>query len=195
MTEAVRDFAAFIDRDGTINVDVDFLSKPEQLQLIPRSAEAIRLLNELNIPVIVITNQSGIARGIFREDDLHGIHRELDKQLQFAGAKIDGYYYCPHHPNDGVAPYVTDCECRKPKPGMLKQAQKKFTIDLTKSFLVGDKAIDIRTGKSVGAISIQVSTGYGTAESQLCSRERDYYAADLYEAVEYIAKTVHEREH
>lgn len=185
-----KDFAVFIDRDGTINIDVDFLSKPEQLQLIPRSAEAIRTLNELNIPVIVITNQSGIARGIFSEEDLFAIHNALDDVLLHYGAHVDAYYYCPHHPTDGIAPYVKDCDCRKPKPGMLKEAEKRFNLNLHHSFVVGDKCIDIQTGKAVGATAIQVSTGYGKDEAHLCESERDFFASDLFEAVGYIIKTL-----
>ena len=183
---AQADFAVFIDRDGTINVDVDFLSSPNQLQIIPRSAEAIRELNDLNIPVVVITNQSGIARGLFSEEDLKVVHQAMDTMLQTSNASILAYYYCPHHPNDGIAPYVKDCHCRKPKAGMLKDAQTKFGFNLQKSFVVGDKCIDVQTGKSVGAISIQVATGYGIAEKDLCGDIRDYYAVDLYDAVQFI---------
>lgn len=180
------DFAVFIDRDGTINVDVDFLSSPSQLQLIPRSAEAIHELNELGIPVVVITNQSGIARGLFSEDDLRVVHSTLDTMLGTFSAKVLAYYYCPHHPDDGIAPYVKLCECRKPKPGMLNEAKTTYGFDLKRSFVVGDKCIDIQTGKSVGAVSIQVSTGYGAAEKNSCADIRDHYAVDLYEAVQFI---------
>ena len=183
---AQADFAVFVDRDGTINVDVDFLSSPGQLQLIPRSAEAIRELNELNIPVVVITNQSGIARGLFSEDDLKIVHRALDVMLLEQHASILDYFYCPHHPSEGIAPYVRDCECRKPSPGMLNNAKAKYGFDLQRSFVVGDKEIDIRTGKSVGAVSIQVATGYGAAEKELTTGIRDYYASDLYDAVQFI---------
>jgi D-glycero-D-manno-heptose 1,7-bisphosphate phosphatase len=183
---AIKDFAVFIDRDGTINVDVDFLSTPDQLQLIPRSAEAIRTLNEHGVPVIVITNQSGIARGLYTEEDLRKVHDALDGMLKLSGAKIDRYYYCPHHPSDGIAPYVTQCLCRKPKPGMLHSAQKEFGFDLTRSFVVGDKRIDMEAGRAVGACSIQVSTGYGERERQIAEQYRDHYASDLFEAVQYI---------
>lgn len=178
--------AVFVDRDGTINVDVDFLSSPAQLQLIPRSADAIRELNELNIPVIVITNQSGIARGLFTEEELGVVHRAMDGELFKYGAKVLAYYYCPHHPSGSIAQYTIDCTCRKPKPGMLIEAAAKFNFNLKRSFVVGDKCIDVQTGKSVGAISIQVATGYGKAEKDLCSSDRDCYAADLYDAVQFI---------
>lgn len=189
---AQKDFAVFVDRDGTINVDVDFLSTPDQLQLIPRSAQAIRELNELEIPVVVITNQSGIARGLYTEDDLKEIHRALDAMLLKEHATILEYFYCPHHPREGIAPYVRNCDCRKPNPGMLLDAQQQFGFDLKRSFVVGDKAIDIRTGKAVGAVSIQVSTGYGQAEQELCAGLRDHYAADLYDAVQFIKSTLNQ---
>ncbi len=181
-----NDFAVFIDRDGTINVDVDFLSSPDQLQLIPRSAEAIKVLNDLGIPVIVITNQSGIARGLYSEADLHRVHSAMDEMLKRYGATISAYYFCPHHPTDGIAPYVKDCVCRKPKPGMLLRAKKKFGFDLRRSFIVGDKCVDVQAGKSVGAVAIQVSTGYGIEEKGLCADIRDYYAVDLFDAVQFI---------
>ena len=187
---AQRDFAVFVDRDGTINVDVDFLSSPDQLQLIPRSAQAIRELNELDIPVVVITNQSGIARGLYSEEDLKGIHHALDSMLLKEHATILEYFYCPHHPREGIAPYVRSCECRKPNPGMLLEAQERYGFDLERSFVVGDKAIDVRTGKAVGAVSIQVATGYGAAEKELCAGLRDHYAADLYDAVQFIKSTL-----
>jgi D-glycero-D-manno-heptose 1,7-bisphosphate phosphatase len=183
---AHTDFAVFVDRDGTINVDVDFLSSPSQLQLIPRSADAIRELNELNIPVVVITNQSGIARGLYSEDDLKDIHAAMDTMLHSSQATIQAYYYCPHHPTNGIEPYVKDCECRKPKAGMLLEAQKKFGFNLKRSFVVGDKCVDIQMGKSVGAVSVQVATGYGSSEKELCNELRDYYAQDLYDAVQFI---------
>lgn len=182
----MQDLAVFVDRDGTINVDVDFLSSPAQLQLIPRSAEAIRELNDLGIPVVVITNQSGIARGIFSEQDLTAVHDALDRILEEHGASVARYLYCPHHPTDGIAPYVTVCDCRKPKTGMLEQAQKEFGFDLTRSFVVGDKKIDVQAGRNAGAVSIQVATGYGERERDSAAPFRDHYAADLFDAVQYI---------
>lgn len=190
----LRDFAVFVDRDGTINVDVDFLSSPEQIQFIPRSAEAIRILNTLTIPVIVITNQSGIARGIFSEEDLRNIHRSFSAELEKYGASVQEYFYCPHHPSEGNILYVKDCSCRKPKPGMLLDAQKKYGFNLERSFVIGDKCIDVETGKNVGATTIQVATGYGTKEKDLCLNSRDFFAQDLFEAVERIQTILLKRE-
>ena len=180
------EFAVFVDRDGTINVDVDFLSTPSQIQLISRSAEAIRELNVRKIPVIVITNQSGIARGMYTEDDLLAVHAEMDRLLAAEGASVTEYFYCPHHADDGIGPYKVDCECRKPKPGMLLTAAKKYGIDLSRSFVIGDKCVDMQAGRAVGATTMQVATGYGVKEKNLCSSSRDFFAVDLYNAVRYI---------
>lgn len=187
------EFAVFVDRDGTINVDVDFLSAPGQIQLIPRSALAIRDLNDLGIPVIVITNQSGIARGLYSETDLTAIHAAMNGMLAEENAKITEYFYCPHHPTDGIARYVTDCDCRKPKPGMLIAAQKKYGFDLKRSYLVGDKCVDMQAARSVGATAVQVATGYGAGEKDLCAGSRDHFAADLYEAVQFIKNHLQKR--
>jgi D-glycero-D-manno-heptose 1,7-bisphosphate phosphatase len=189
----LQNFAVFVDRDGTINVDVDFLSSPHQLALIPGSGEAIRSLNELFIPVIVITNQSGIARGIFSEADLAEIHHALDGILDKFGAHVDAYYYCPHHPTDGSDPYVKVCDCRKPMSGMAIQAQQKFNLDLQKSYVVGDKAVDILFGKHIGATSVQVATGYGEKEKSSTEAIRDFYASNLFEAVNFIKRNLSER--
>lgn len=181
-------YAVFVDRDGTINVDVDFLSSPSQIQLIPRSADAIRELNALEIPVVVITNQSGIARGLYTEDDLRKVHRAMDDELKKTGASVLEYLYCPHHPEGTLPQYRIECECRKPKAGMLNRAKEKYGFDLARSFVVGDKSIDVQTGKAVGAVSIQVATGYGLKEKELGAGERDFYATDLYDAVQFIKK-------
>lgn len=190
----LSEFAVFIDRDGTINVDVDFLSSPSQLQLIPRSAEAIRELNDLGIAVVVITNQSGIARGLYTEDDLRRVHEAMDSELKKFGATVLEYFYCPHHPEEGLPPYRIECECRKPKPGMLNQAKQKYGFSLTRSFVVGDKCIDVQTGKAVGAVAIQVATGYGEKEKLLCGNIRDYFASDLYDAVQFIKQQLTSRQ-
>ncbi len=193
MDIAASEIAVFIDRDGTINVDVDHLSSPEQLHFIPRSIAAIRELNELQIKVIVITNQSGIARRYFSEDDVRAVHQAMSDELAKHGASVTDYFYCPHHPSDGFPPYIRECECRKPKPGMLLDAKKKYHLDLQHSFVVGDKCIDVQTGKAVGALSIQVSTGYGADEKEMCAADRDYFAEDLFDAVQFIKKILSQR--
>jgi D-glycero-D-manno-heptose 1,7-bisphosphate phosphatase len=191
-----RSIAIFLDRDGTINEDVNFLSSPEQVILINGSAEAIREMNELGLKVIVFTNQSGIARGYFTEEDLHRVHSRLDELLSQSGARIDAYYYCPHHPTEGNGKYKIECECRKPKDGMLRRASNEQNIDLKKSFVVGDRCIDIQAGKTAGATTILVLTGYGLQEYEKCKSENyepDFVVKNLKEAVEIIKKCLMER--
>ncbi len=191
-----RYIAVFLDRDGTINEDVNFLSSPEQVILIDWSVEAIKEMNELGLKIIVFTNQSGIARGYFTEDDLHKIHSRLDELLSQSGARIDAYYYCPHHPTEGNGEYKVECECRKPKDGMLQRASREQNIDLKKSFVVGDRCVDIKAGKTAGAKTILVLTGYGRQEYEKCKNENyepDFVAKDLKEAVEIIKKCLMEK--
>jgi D-glycero-D-manno-heptose 1,7-bisphosphate phosphatase len=180
----------FLDRDGTINEDVDYLSSPLALQLIPGSAEAIRKANELGVKVFVVTNQSGIARGILTEAQLGEVHERLRELLRETGARIDAFYYCPHHAELGTSPYRMECDCRKPKTGMLRQAAAEFDIDLKKSFMIGDKMIDVQTGVNAGTTTILVLTGYGKKELALCRDGRlhpDHVAENLLEAVQHVS--------
>ena len=189
--------AIFLDRDGTINEEVDFLVSHEHLRLISESAEAVREARKLGFKVFIITNQSGIARGMLTEKQLSDIHRTLLSKLQAQGASIDAIYYCPHHPDFGSGSFRRDCECRKPKPGMAVQAAHDFDIDLQKSFFIGDKMIDVQTGNNAGGNSILVLTGYGKQELDLCRQNSvrvDYVAADLYDAIQYIKRTVRQEQ-
>lgn len=153
--------AIFIDRDGTINEDFGYISKPSDLVIYPWVAEAVRLINEAEFKTIVVTNQSGVARGIYTEDDLRIIHTRMISELQKQSARIDGVYYCPHHPDYGDERYRRECECRKPSPGMLHAAAREHKIDLARSFVIGDKASDINLASNVGAKGALVLTGYG----------------------------------
>lgn len=185
----------FIDRDGTINTEVDFLTRPEELQLIPHAAEAIREANRLGIKTIVITNQSGIARGLLSENDVHAVHQKLEELLSERGAHIDAIYYCPHHPDYGTPQYRKDCTCRKPKTGMLEQAAQKFGINLRSSFVVGDRWVDMKAGEQAGCGTILVLTGYGATEREECERTTrvDYVAQDLYAAWQYIKQRLQQQ--
>src|SRR5215510_12367703 len=146
--------AIFIDRDGTLNEDIGYVSTADELVLYPWAAEAVRLINESGFKAIVITNQSGIARGFCTESDLHVIHAQMIEELAVEGARVDAIYYCPHHPDDA-------CECRKPRTGLLEAASRDHDIDLAHSFVVGDKASDINLATNAGASSALVLTGYG----------------------------------
>jgi D-glycero-D-manno-heptose 1,7-bisphosphate phosphatase len=146
--------ALFLDRDGVLIEEAPYISSPEQVRLLPGVGEAVARVNRAGVPVIVVTNQSGIARGLFTEADLHAIHRRLDELLARWGAHIDRYYYCPHHPEMGPPEYRRACTCRKPAPGMLLQAAQDFGLDLTKSFLVGDRLTDAQAGMAAGCRTI-----------------------------------------
>lgn len=176
----------FLDRDGVISVEKEHLHKKSDMEIIPRSAEAIKIFNDSNYKVIVITNQPVIARGLCTLEELAEIHKYMETLLAKEGAKLDKIYFCPHHPKAGNNPkYTKDCECRKPKPGMILQAQKDFDIkDLSKCHMIGDKMSDIHTGKSAGCKTILVKTGYGgKAGENLENIAPSFYASDLYDAV------------
>lgn len=154
--------AIFIDRDGTINEDRGYISNPDDLIIYPWVAEAVRLINKAGLKTIVVTNQSGVARGLYTEDDLRLIHILMISELQKQGARIDGVYYCPHHSDYGDERYRRKCECRKPAPGMLHTAAREHGIDLAHSLVIGDKASDINLASTVGARGALVLTGYGS---------------------------------
>ena len=135
--------AAFLDRDGVLNVDRGYAHKPEDIEMIPDAAAAVRLLNEADYYVFVVTNQSGVARGLYSEADIDQVHRHMQDILKTGGAHIDAYYYCPHHPDGSVKEFAIQCRCRKPEPGMLEQAARTWPIDLERSFLIGDRDHDL----------------------------------------------------
>lgn len=165
--------AAFIDRDGTLIEEVNFLSSVDDLRVFPFTHEALRLLKDAGFLVIVLTNQSGIGRGIVEEQSMHAIHDEMQSQV---GNLIDAFYFCPHLPCDG-------CTCRKPSIGMIESARADFQIDLDGSWMFGDKRIDVETGWNAGIRSAMVMTGYGRAHSKLLDTKPDVLADDLLDAV------------
>jgi D-glycero-D-manno-heptose 1,7-bisphosphate phosphatase len=169
----------FFDRDGTICVDVGYLKDPNEVELLKRSADAIRLLNERKIPIVVVTNQSGVSRGYFPEETIHKANKRLEELLAKENVYVDAIYYCPHHPDGG-------CHCRKPEPGMVEEGAKKLNINVKKSFVVGDKATDVELGQNVGAKTILLLTGYG--EEEKGKSKPDYIVNDLYDAVQIIIK-------
>jgi D-glycero-D-manno-heptose 1,7-bisphosphate phosphatase len=181
--------AVFFDRDGTLNEEVEFLSAPEQLRLIPGAGRAVRAVNENGFLAVVVSNQSGIARGLFTEADLIPIHAKFRQELGASGARIDRIYYCPHHPTAGIPPYRVDCDCRKPRTGMLRRAEEEMGVDLSGSYVIGDRTVDVLAGRNAGAKGILVLTGYGMTAAGEC-RERgivpDYIAPSVGEAVNFI---------
>lgn len=180
--------AVFLDRDGTINEELDYLADPDRLALYPGAAEAIAALNAAGLPVVVITNQSGVARGRLDEETLARIHAALRERLAAAGARVDLILYCPHHPELGGERYRRDCACRKPRPGMLEEAARRLDLDLARSWVVGDSARDLEAGAAVGARGILVATGKGADEYERLSAagRAPERAADLAAAVRSI---------
>jgi len=187
--------AVFMDRDGTISEETDYLKDPCDLNILPGALDAIRLINENQIKAVVITNQSGVARGYFSEEMVEKIHLRLMELLGEKGVFLDGIYYCPHHPEVGPPQYRKKCNCRKPALGMLNLASTELEIDLSHSYVIGDKLTDIEPAYKVGAKGILVLTGYGKDEMESLNegakRQPHYIARDILEAVNWILQDLH----
>jgi len=178
--EAKKWQAVFLDRDGTINEEVGYLDRMEKLQLIPGAAEAIRLINKSGMKAVIVTNQSGVARGVFDEAFVEKTHTHLRDILRAEGASLDGIYYCPHHPTEGRVEYLKICDCRKPAPGMLLRAAEELRIDPNHSYMVGDTLKDIEAGAKAGAQGILVRTGFGEeAAAELGADEEPQKNGDM----------------
>jgi D-glycero-D-manno-heptose 1,7-bisphosphate phosphatase len=156
--------AVFLDRDGTIIEEVGYLDRPERVEFFPWTIDAIRVLNRAGLALVLVSNQSGVARGFFGEDVVDAVHKRMADLLAEGGAHIDAYYYCPHHPDGKVRRYAQACGCRKPGRGLVDRAVQEFGIDPAKSFVVGDRWLDVALGRAVGAQSVLVRTGYGASE-------------------------------
>jgi D-glycero-D-manno-heptose 1,7-bisphosphate phosphatase len=184
--------AVFLDRDGTLTEEVGYVNHPSRLRLLPRAGEAVRRLNAAGVPAVVVTNQAGIARGYFNEDVLHAVNAELRAQLAREGAYLDALYFCAHHPSEGVPPFRRQCDCRKPKPGLLLRAAAELDLDLGRSVMIGDKASDLEVGPAVNARGVLVLTGYGRGEWEYQPEKflvrPDHVARDLLDAVEWVLK-------
>jgi D-glycero-D-manno-heptose 1,7-bisphosphate phosphatase len=188
---AIRaDGAVFLDRDGTITEEIGYVRDLADFRLMKDSAEAIRLLNGNGVKTIVVTNQSGVARGYYDESQVQRVNRRLESLVTEQGARLDGVYYCPHHPTEGNGPLTFPCGCRKPEPGLLFRAEMDHGVRLSQSYVVGDKMTDIELARRVGATGILVLTGYGRGELERHRRaggiEPDYVAEDLLSAVRWI---------
>lgn len=186
-----RQRAIFLDRDGTMNVSKGFISNADDLELIPGTIEAIKAINKSGALAIIITNQPVIARGECSFEELHNIHNKLKTLLGEKGAFVDDIFYCPHHPDKGFEGEVPelkfDCECRKPKTGMIDEAVKKYNIDLSKSYMVGDSTMDLELARNAGVKSVLVDTGFAGNDGKY-DRSCDIEAKDLLDAVEKIIK-------
>ena len=174
MSPAAR-AGVFLDRDGTIIEEIGYLDRVERVVFYPWTVDAVRALNRAGLPVVLVTNQSGVARGFFSESVVEAVHRHIASMLEAGGAHIDAYYYCPHHPDGKVQGYAQHCDCRKPGRGLVDRAALELGIDPTRSFVVGDRWLDVALARAVGAQSILVRTGYGLTEE---ARPPDGLVAD-----------------
>jgi D-glycero-D-manno-heptose 1,7-bisphosphate phosphatase len=183
--------AVFIDRDGTISEEVGYINHPSRFRLFPFAAAAIKHLNDAGWLAIIVTNQAGVARGYFSEDMIKNVHAEMTKELEHGSARLDAIYYCAHHPSVGEPPYRFDCDCRKPKPGLISRAARDLNIDLAGSWMVGDRYSDVELARNAGVKSMFVLSGYGRGEweHQRSSWivQPDLVAENLLEAVRVIA--------
>ncbi|MCX5800694.1 MAG: HAD family hydrolase [Candidatus Eisenbacteria bacterium] len=178
-------WAVFVDRDGTIIDETGYLSDPDGVRILPHASSGLRKLNRIGIPVIVVSNQSGIARRMFTAEDVERVNQRMRDLLAADGARVDAIYFCPHHPD-----YDVECDCRKPRPGLLVAASKERGISLKESFMVGDKLIDMQAGRAAETSTVFVRTGDGQKELQAAGAEisavADAVCEDLSEAVEWI---------
>jgi D-glycero-D-manno-heptose 1,7-bisphosphate phosphatase len=182
--------AVFIDRDGTLAHEVGYVNDVSRFRLFPWSIEAVRLINRSGYLAVMVTNQAGVARGYFPEPAVREVHERLQAALADGAARLDGIYYCPHHPDAGEPPYRQDCDCRKPRPGLLTRAASDLGIDLARSWVVGDRQGDLQVAWAVGARGVMVKTGYGRGElrhhAPSWARQPDLVAEHLLEAVSRI---------
>lgn len=182
--------AVFLDRDGVLIKEVGYLDDLKNVSFYKGNIEAIKLLRTNDYKIIVVSNQSGVARGYFTEKFVRKTHNFIQNKLKRYGLKIDAFYYCPHHIKDvKIKKYFKDCFCRKPKPGMVLKAKKRFNIDLKKSWVIGDKLTDIKLGKNVNIKTILVLTGFGKNERKNAKEIKpDYIAGNLLRAVQTILR-------
>jgi D-glycero-D-manno-heptose 1,7-bisphosphate phosphatase len=182
--------AVFIDRDGTISEEVGYVNHPSRYRVFPFAAEAVKLINDAGWLAVLVTNQAGVARGYFKEELIASVHDQLRQELARGGARLDAVYYCPHHPSVGDAPYRADCDCRKPKPGLITRAAEELQIDLARSWMVGDRYGDTELARNAGTRAALVLTGYGRGEfeyqREAWRHQPDLIADNLLEAVREI---------
>jgi D-glycero-D-manno-heptose 1,7-bisphosphate phosphatase len=189
--------AVFLDRDGTINEQMGYVNHISRFRMLPGAAEAIALLNLHTIPAVIVTNQSGLARGYFPASLLDAVHEKMRRELIEKNAHVDGIYICPHHPEAKEERYRKNCDCRKPKPGLLLQASAELDLDLEHSYVVGDRWSDISTAATCGAKGLLVLTGYGRGELEYLSAVQNvtasHVAENLLDAVEWIISDMGKR--
>lgn len=182
--------AVFLDRDGTLIEDAGYLDRLSQIKLLPRAAEALKLLRKAGFYLFVVSNQSGVARGYFPESRVRKVHRKLQAMLRAKGARIDRFFYCPHYPGGKVKSYAKVCGCRKPRPGMVKQAARSYPVDLKRSYVVGDKRDDLllaRKAKAAGGLLVLTGNGRQSAKDLKRSPlPKSVVVSDILKAGEWI---------
>ncbi len=190
-----KNVAVFLDRDGVINEEVGYLDDLDKFKVIPCAFDAIKLINESGMKAVVISNQSGVARGMITEEFVKRTNDYLQIILCKRGVCIDNFYYCPHHPTEGQEPYRRICDCRKPAPGMFSAAARDLNINLKLSYMIGDRFLDMEAAKKVGVKGVLVKTGYGSEllqddgpNTETVNGKPDHIAADILEAVKWILK-------
>ena len=199
--------AIFIDRDGTLIEEIGHLHRAEDIRIYPEAFEAVRKVNQRGTLAIVITNQSAIARGLLNEEELGHLHRSLQATFQREEARIDAFYYCPHHPEAGTGTYTQECTCRKPQPGMLLRAARELQLELATSYMIGDKLVDVEAGHRAGCQAVLIKTGYGEGELQLLDEGQasaplsenslqrpDHVAENVLRAIDWIMEQAFERQ-
>jgi D-glycero-D-manno-heptose 1,7-bisphosphate phosphatase len=188
--------AIFVDRDGTLSEEVGYINHLSRFRLFPFAVEAIRLVNRSPFLAVLVTNQAGVARGYFPESLIHEVHAAVARDMEAGGARLDGIYFCPHHPTAGTPPYRQECDCRKPRPGLLHRAALDLGIDLGRSYVIGDRLGDLELAWNVGATGVLVRTGYGRGELEQHAaawpRQPDMVADHLLEAVVTILSAAEE---
>ncbi|MCG6878410.1 MAG: HAD family hydrolase [Deltaproteobacteria bacterium] len=182
--------AVFMDRDGTVNEQMGYINHPDRFVLLPGVGKAIHLLNEAGFLTIIVTNQSGVARGYFPVDLVYQVHEKMKRLIKKDGATLDGIYFCPHYPQGKVSPYGTPCDCRKPGIGLIREAEASFDIDMDNSWVIGDRSTDIKMAHRAGLKGILVKTGYGRGDLKYVFPEfpfqPSHVAEDLLDAVKWI---------
>ena len=182
--------AIFLDRDGTLSYEIGYVNHLSRFRLLPYAVDAVRLVNASGRLAVLVTNQAGVARGYFPESLIHEVHAHVRAAMDAGGARLDGIYVCVHHPSVGSPPYRQDCDCRKPRPGLLRQAEKELGADLARSWMIGDRHGDLAVAWAAGARAALVKTGYGEGElawhAASWPRPPDLVAENVLEAVERI---------
>jgi len=168
-----------LDRDGTIIVDKHYLHDPKEVELLPNAAEGLKRMQDMGFGLAVLTNQSGVGRGYFTEEEVRACNARMQELLEPYGIVISGFFFCPHSPDD-------TCDCRKPAPGLMRQAAESLGFDSSESYMIGDKKADVGVGQATSAVSVLVRTGYGRKAETDCGEQADYCADDLLDAAEFI---------